>query len=128
MISTVAFDADDTLVDIHTAVIAGLTEVSAVTGISVDEFQRDAAAFWAATPERAARQIRIQRRRGCIVLVAFLAASFLQGVQPETAASAAVIPKIWRGLATRARREQIATATATATAIAATISGRYDLS
>lgn len=59
MISTVAFDADDTLVDIHTAVIAGLTEVSAVTGISVDEFQRDAAAFWAATPERAARQIRI---------------------------------------------------------------------
>lgn len=59
MISTVAFDADDTLVDILTAVIAGLTQVSAATGISVEEFQRDAAQFWAATPEKAARQIRI---------------------------------------------------------------------
>jgi FMN hydrolase / 5-amino-6-(5-phospho-D-ribitylamino)uracil phosphatase len=59
MISTVVFDADDTLVDIRTAVIAGLTAVSAVTGISVDELDRDAVAFWAAIPEKAARQIRI---------------------------------------------------------------------
>ena len=41
--------------------------------------------------ETAARQIRVRRRRGRIVLVAFLASNFLQGVQPKTAASAAVI-------------------------------------
>lgn len=59
MITTVAFDADDTLVDITHAVTSGLTAVSNATGIPVAEFAADWEDFWQATPERSARHIRI---------------------------------------------------------------------
>lgn len=63
MITTVAFDADDTLVDIRHAVTSGLAAVSALTGVSSAEFAQDASAHWRATPELPARQIRIASLR-----------------------------------------------------------------
>ncbi len=63
MITTVAFDADDTLVDIRHAVTSGLTAVSSITGIPVAEFAADASAHWRATPELPAREIRIASLR-----------------------------------------------------------------
>jgi putative hydrolase of the HAD superfamily len=63
MITTVAFDADDTLVDIRHAVASGLTAVSALTGIAVPELSADASAAWKATPDLPARQIRIASLR-----------------------------------------------------------------
>jgi putative hydrolase of the HAD superfamily len=58
VITTVAFDADDTLVDIRHAVSSGLTAVANATGIPAAEFAADWSDFWRATPERSARQIR----------------------------------------------------------------------
>jgi putative hydrolase of the HAD superfamily len=63
VITMVAFDADETLVDIRTAVRAGLTAISAATGIASEEFWSDASAHWAATPEKPAREIRINATR-----------------------------------------------------------------
>jgi 2-haloalkanoic acid dehalogenase type II len=63
MIRAVVFDADDTLVDIRTAVRAGLEAVHGRTGIAVEELQADASAHWRRTPELPARQIRIAALR-----------------------------------------------------------------
>jgi putative hydrolase of the HAD superfamily len=63
VITTVAFDADDTLVDIRTAVRAGLVAVSAGVGVPVEVLAADASAFWARIPERPAREIRIEALR-----------------------------------------------------------------
>jgi HAD superfamily hydrolase (TIGR01509 family) len=63
VITTVAFDADDTLVDIRHAVASGLAAVSARTGVASAEFAADASAYWRATPELAAREIRIASLR-----------------------------------------------------------------
>ncbi|NUR30000.1 MAG: HAD family hydrolase, partial [Catenulispora sp.] len=59
----VVFDADDTLVDIRTAVRAGLEAVHGRTGIDVEELRADASAHWRRTPELPARQIRIAALR-----------------------------------------------------------------
>ncbi|MEV0273058.1 HAD family hydrolase [Hamadaea sp. NPDC050747] len=63
MITTVAFDADHTLVDLLPAVLAGLAAVSAETGVPVEVLRADASAHWAATPELPARDIRIAAMR-----------------------------------------------------------------
>jgi len=63
VITTVAFDADHTLVDLGPAVQAGLTAVSAQTGVEVSVLRADAKAHWAATPELPARDIRIASLR-----------------------------------------------------------------
>ncbi|NUT23778.1 MAG: HAD family hydrolase [Hamadaea sp.] len=63
MITTVAFDADYTLVDLLPAVLAGLDAVSAETGVPVGVLRADASAHWAATPHLPAREIRIAAMR-----------------------------------------------------------------
>ncbi|MEV6970857.1 HAD family hydrolase [Hamadaea sp. NPDC051192] len=63
MITTVAFDADYTLVDLLPAVLAGLAAVTAETGVPVEVLRADASAHWAATPELPARDIRTAAMR-----------------------------------------------------------------
>lgn len=61
MIKTVAFDADETLVDTPAAVTAALTAIVAelrVPGLTVDLFRDDAALFWKQIPEQPAHEIR----------------------------------------------------------------------
>ncbi|GIH11652.1 haloacid dehalogenase [Rhizocola hellebori] len=61
MIATVAFDADETLVDTPAAVTAGLTALVgelAVPDLTVEAFRTDANDCWAEIPEKSAREIR----------------------------------------------------------------------
>ncbi len=61
MIATVAFDADETLVDTRAAVTAGLTVLAAelaVAAVTVAEFEADARDCWAEMAERPAKEIR----------------------------------------------------------------------
>jgi HAD superfamily hydrolase (TIGR01549 family) len=63
VITTVVFDADDTLVDLWPAVLAALTAVSAETGVEVEVLRADAEEHWATTPHLPAREIRIASLR-----------------------------------------------------------------
>ena len=63
MITTVAFDADHTLVDLWPAVLAALSAVSAETGVEVEVLRADAEEHWAASPHLPAREIRIASLR-----------------------------------------------------------------
>jgi len=63
VLTTVAFDADHTLIDLRPAVLAGLAAVSAETGVPVEVLRADASAHWAATPDLPAREIRIASMR-----------------------------------------------------------------
>jgi putative hydrolase of the HAD superfamily len=61
MIVTVAFDADETLVDTPAAVTAALTVMVGDLGVpqvTVETFRADARDCWAEMPERSAREIR----------------------------------------------------------------------
>jgi putative hydrolase of the HAD superfamily len=61
MIATVAFDADETLVDTPTAVRAGIMMMVSDLGVpevTVEAFQADARDCWAEMSERSAREIR----------------------------------------------------------------------
>ncbi len=66
MITTVAFDADDTLVDIHTAVTAGLSAVTAAVAdpaLTLELFTTDADDHWISHADRDAREIRATAMR-----------------------------------------------------------------
>ncbi|MFC7756974.1 HAD family hydrolase [Catellatospora bangladeshensis] len=66
MITTVAFDADDTLVDIHTAVTAGLSAVTAAVAdpaLTLELFHADADDHWISLADRDAREIRAAAMR-----------------------------------------------------------------
>jgi FMN hydrolase / 5-amino-6-(5-phospho-D-ribitylamino)uracil phosphatase len=66
VITTVAFDADDTLVDTRKAVMAGLTAIIAHLndpGLSVELFQADAAEHWRTMAELRAHEIRAAATR-----------------------------------------------------------------
>lgn len=69
MITTVAFDADHTLVDLSPAVRAGLAAVAAETGVDAAVLKADADAHWAATPHLPAREIRIASLRQSLTRV-----------------------------------------------------------
>ncbi|NUT38105.1 MAG: HAD family hydrolase [Hamadaea sp.] len=69
MITTVAFDADHTLVDLSPAVRAGLAAVAAETGLDAAVLKADADAHWAATPQLPAREIRIASLRQSLARV-----------------------------------------------------------
>lgn len=61
MITTVAFDADNTLVDTHAAVAAALKAVAAVVNepaLTFDVFWADGAQVWEEIPEQPAHKIR----------------------------------------------------------------------
>ncbi|MEU8003188.1 HAD family hydrolase [Catellatospora sp. NPDC049111] len=66
MITTVAFDADDTLVDIRTAVTAGLSAVTAAVAdpaLTLELFAADAEDHWTLLADRPARDIRAAAMR-----------------------------------------------------------------
>lgn len=66
MITTVAFDADDTLVDIRTAVTAGLSAVTAAVAdpaLTLELFAADAEEHWTLLADRHARDIRAAAMR-----------------------------------------------------------------
>jgi putative hydrolase of the HAD superfamily len=66
MIATVAFDADETLVDTPAAVTAALTVIVshlAVPGLTVEAFRADGRDCWAEMAERPAREIRTAATR-----------------------------------------------------------------
>ncbi|MFD0594889.1 hypothetical protein ACFQZ4_22940 [Catellatospora coxensis] len=66
MITTVAFDADDTLVDIRTAVNAGLSAVTAAVAdpaLTLELFAADAEDHWTLLADRPARDIRAAAMR-----------------------------------------------------------------
>jgi len=66
VITTVAFDADDTLVDTHKAVMAGLSAVIAHLddpALTVELFQADAAEHWRTMADQRAHEIRAAATR-----------------------------------------------------------------
>ncbi len=66
MIATVAFDADETLIDTRAAVIAAhavLVDELAVPGLTTAEFWADGIAAWADLPEKPAYEIRTEATR-----------------------------------------------------------------
>ncbi|MEV0458340.1 HAD family hydrolase [Catellatospora methionotrophica] len=66
MITTVAFDADDTLVDIRAAVTAGLHAVTAAVAdpaLTLELFTADADEHWTLLPDHHARDIRAAAMR-----------------------------------------------------------------
>jgi putative hydrolase of the HAD superfamily len=69
VITTVAFDADHTLIDLWPAVLAGLAAVSQQTGVPMEVLRADAEAHWAATPELPAREIRRESLRQSLTRV-----------------------------------------------------------
>lgn len=72
MITTVAFDADHTLVDTGSAATAGLGAVLAALdepGLTIEVLQSDAADYWARIPERPATEIRTASLRHSLARV-----------------------------------------------------------